>query len=656
MFKRLCSSILLYTIILFLSAGCAMPASILPATPTTIVLPTPMILSTNTPIIEPTATAEPEPTVEIKAQEEENQIRDEIVIGSKEYTKQLILGQMLVLMLEEAGYQVVDKTGLGGSTAVRHAIEEGEIDLYIELTGTALSVYHELSASALPPDLERTYTLAKDLDKSKQLIWLDGAYFNNPYTLIVREEMIDAGITTIEELAADINKNDSPWTICVETEFYGRQQDGLFAMLKRYEFEFKEEKIQVLELDQLYEQLRNENCDISQGFATDGRISAWGFHKLEDTLNFFPFYSPAPVIRQEKLEQYPELEELLGRIGAHLDDERMSQLNARVDIGADGELMSGDEESVEMVAHDFLSRSGLLSNRPQIVVGSQEDTQQLLLGQMLILMLAEEGYDVVDKTGLGEPSTLRTALKSGKIDLYWEYTGTALSLFHEIPANSLAHDKEGALAQASSLDERHYNIIWLKPAEFNYTFTLIMREEMFKSEPKIETLDELASYMNENDAPFTICVPSEFYGRERDGLFALEKHYEFSFKNNNILVTSLEESYTGLRDEECEVGVGYHTDGELDSWDFYSLTDNQNFFFPNVAAPVIRKDALDKHPTLNPLLSKVTPYLDQMTMSKLNAQVILGADGEFDSGDEESIKSVAEVFLCEKGLLMVNCE
>ncbi len=655
--------ILVCMVIFFLLVGCNMPTSILPATATTIRLPTPITLPTNTPIIDPTATTiKLEPTIEIEEKEEEkeeeSQIREEIIVGSKEYTKQLILGQMLLLMLEETGYKVIDKTGLGGSTVVRHAIEQGEIDLYIELTGTALSVYHELSASALPPDLERTYVLAKDLDKSNDLIWLDHGYFNNTYTLMVSEKMIEAGITTIEELADDINKNDSPWTICVETEFYGREQDGLFGMLKRYDFEFKEEQIRILELNQLYEQLRNGNCDISEGFATDGRIRAWGFYNLEDTLNFFPFYSPAPVIRQDKLEQYPELEEILGRIGGHLDDKTISQLNARVDIGPDGEFMSGDEESIEMVARDFLSRSGLLFNRPQLVIGSQEGVQELLLGQMLILMLAEEGYDVVDQTGLGEPSTLRTALKSGTVDMYWEYTGVALSLFHEMPIKSLSRETDGAFIQASSLDERHYGMIWLEPAQFDYSFALLMNEEMNKdiidSDVKIKTLDELAEYMNENDAPFTICVPSEFYGREMDGLFALEEHYEFSFKNENIVVTSLDESYIGLRDGECEVAVGYNTDGRLHSWGFYDLTDSQDFFLPNAVAPVMSKETLDRHPTLKPLLSKVSPYLDQITMSDLHAQITLGKDGEFDSGDEKSVEDVAEVFLCEHNLL-TNC-
>ena len=637
---------------MLLCVGCNIPATWRPPTSSPVTLPTPMTLPTATSTFTPEPV--PEPTASIEDLDGldgavPTSARSSIVISSKEYTQQLILGQMLLLMLDEAGYDVVDQTGLGGSRMVRSALENGEIDLYMELTGTALSVYHELSASALPPDPERTYLLAKDLDKSQGITWLDRGYSNNTYRLIVPQEIIDEGIVSIEDLANYMNQNDSPLTICIESEFYGRQQDGLFPMLKRYGFSFKEENILVMELDQLYEELRKGNCDISEGFATDGRISAWGFHYLKDTLDFFPFYSPAPVIRQEVLDQYPELEELLGRLGAHLNDETMIQLNARVDIGADGELGSGDEESVEMVARDFLRRSGLLANRPQIVVGSQKDTQQLLLGQMLVLMLAQEGYDVVDKTGLGEATTLRAALESGEIDLYWEYTGNALSLFHEMPAHSLPTNKYAAMAQASSLDKLHYDLVWLEPADFNYTFTLMMQQEI--AEAEIDTLQALAKYMNQNNAPFTICVPTEFYGRETDGFFALEKHYQFSFKNENISVGTLSESYQGLRDGECEVAVGYNTDGRLDSWGFDNLADTNHFFPLEIAAPVIRQEVLTEHPTLKSFLSKVSPYLDNRTMSKLNARVDLGPDGELDSGDEESVKSVAKIFLCDHELL-----
>ncbi len=75
---------------------------------------------------------------------------------------------------------------------------------------------------------------------------------------------------------------------------------------------------------------------MSEGFSTDGRINAWGFYNLEDTLNFFPVYNPAPVVLQDLLTAYPEVEALLNQLGQHLDNDAMSQLNARVDIGPDG--------------------------------------------------------------------------------------------------------------------------------------------------------------------------------------------------------------------------------------------------------------------------------------------------------------------------------
>ena len=103
-----------------------------------------------------------------------------IRIGSTELNEQVLLGKLLVVLLQEAGYPVEDQTSMGGSRTVRSATENGDIDLYPEYTGTALSIYHELPQDALPDSAARSYELAKSLDASLGLVWLPPAAINNP--------------------------------------------------------------------------------------------------------------------------------------------------------------------------------------------------------------------------------------------------------------------------------------------------------------------------------------------------------------------------------------------------------------------------------------------------------------------------------------------
>ena len=243
-----------------------------------------------------------------------------IRIGSKEFSEQLLLGKMLVMFLQAAGYPVEDQTATGGSLAVRSALTENEIDIYPEYTGTALSVYHNLPSDALPNSPDRAYELARSLDAPLGLVWLDPAQINNTYTLMVRQELIEQGVTTLTDLADYMNDNDAPLKLCVESEFYSRP-DGLSGLQTVYDFAFSEENILVMEANETYNNLRNSTCDVAEGYSTDGRIQAWGFTNLADPLAFFPFYNPTPVARQEILDAYPEIADLINGLWATLDNE-----------------------------------------------------------------------------------------------------------------------------------------------------------------------------------------------------------------------------------------------------------------------------------------------------------------------------------------------
>ncbi|MCB0139284.1 MAG: hypothetical protein KDE50_05185, partial [Caldilineaceae bacterium] len=317
-----------------------------------------------------------------------------IRVGSRDFTEQLILGQILVQALRQAGFEVVDNTGLGGTNSAHDALKAGEVDIIWDYIGTILSESHGVPPVALPTDPQVGFEMVASLDlRNNNLIWMVPSAFNDTYTLMVSSESFDPAIQTMDDLATFMNANDAPLKLCVENEFYSRG-DGLFSLQDHYGFAFQEANIEIVAYDQLYEGLRSGLCDVAEGFSTDGRIAAWGFRNLADSGQFFPAYNASPIMRADVLEQYPELRELLDALGPQLDNDTMTQLNARVDLGADGERNTGDEETVEDVAISFLAGTNGATEEnagPTIAVGSRDFTEQLLLGQILVTVLQDAG-------------------------------------------------------------------------------------------------------------------------------------------------------------------------------------------------------------------------------------------------------------------------
>lgn len=574
-----------------------------------------------------------------------------IRIGSKEFTEQLLLGKLLVLLLRDAGYEVEDMTGMGGTTQIRQAIEADEIDIYPEYTGTATSVHHGIPVTALPTTAQRAYALARSLDAPAGLTWLEPMSFNNTYTLMVTQDLVDQGISTIDELAVYMNANDAPLTICIETEFYARP-DGLDGLQALYGFAFTEENIFVVEASETYLKLRNGECDVAEGFATDGRINAWGLINLEDTLAFFPFYNPAPVVRKEVLDLNPELAGLINQLSRLLDGNVMSELNARVDIGPDGRLASGDEESLEDVAYSFL-RANRLVALPEIAVSvaNPEDAHHTVIAEMLMLLLGDVGYQVVDKTELGGGLVVRQAILNGDVDLYVESVVTALTEYHNLPMTALPTTADRAYALAQTLDEPNA-IRWLDRMSYNETYGIITSEAL--AAEQIESLDDFALYMIANDAPATICMDNEFYASTFNGLQALETLYGFTFKPENILLMDGDDIYNSLAEGECTVAAASNLDALARGYTV--LADPLEFFLNFGSAPIIRGEILEQNPDLMPLIQSLTNLLDDETAGELDQRIELGPDGEEDSGDEQSAAAVAVDFLVANGLIAPPAE
>ena len=256
-----------------------------------------------------------------------------VTVGSKEFTEQLILGQIAILALEHNGIPTVDETGLGGTVIAREALESGDIDLYWEYTGTGLITIHGFDEAITYPD--ECYEVVSQIDRDEyDLIWLDYTPFDNTYAVMMRQDDADAlGISTISDLAEAINEGvEAPdpgtWVFGSNHE-YSTRDDGYPGLLEHYDFAF--DSVDVMDYGILYSALRDGDIAASMAFATDGRIPAFGLVVLEDDLQYHPVYNCAPVVRKEVLDAAPQIADILNPIAAALDVEAMSNLNMMVD-------------------------------------------------------------------------------------------------------------------------------------------------------------------------------------------------------------------------------------------------------------------------------------------------------------------------------------
>ncbi len=269
-------------------------------------------------------------------------------VGSKEFTEQLILGQITLQVLEGAGATVNDETGLVGSTVVREALVAGDIDMYWEYTGTGWLTH--LGNDAPVTGSQEQFDAVKEADAANNIAWLEPAPFNNTYAIALASETADElGLTTMSDLAAYAAENADGATLCGAAEFLGRD-DGLPGLEAAYGFEFSD--VSELELGLVYTSIdAGDPCVFGEVFATDGRIAGLGLTVLEDDENFFPSYLPALNVRQEVLDANPALADLFAPVAAALDNDTMTALNARVDV---------DGEEPEDVAAAFLEEEGLM--------------------------------------------------------------------------------------------------------------------------------------------------------------------------------------------------------------------------------------------------------------------------------------------------------
>ena len=271
-------------------------------------------------------------------------VAGKVTIGSKNFTEQLVLGELMAQVIEaDTGLWVDRRFNLGGTMICHGALANGQIDLYAEYTGTGLTAILEEEVISDP---DRALEIVREQYLRRfQAEWLGPFGFNNTYAVTVRgSDARGNGWKTISDLEPDASSLRAGFT----AEFAERA-DGYPGLRTAYGFAFGE--VRDFDPALMYEAIANNEVDVICAFATDGRIAAFKLQPLVDDRGFFPPYHAAPVVRSKFLAVHPEVRGALDALAGVLDDASMQRLNYEVDE---------KKRSPREVAREFLVSCGLL--------------------------------------------------------------------------------------------------------------------------------------------------------------------------------------------------------------------------------------------------------------------------------------------------------
>ncbi|PZA08927.1 MULTISPECIES: ABC transporter substrate-binding protein [unclassified Meiothermus] len=283
-----------------------------------------------------------------------------------------------------------------------------------------------------------------------------------------------------------------------------------------------------------------------------------------------------------------------------------------------------------------------LAQKGPVVVGSKIDTEGAVLCQMTKLVLEAGGFRVSDRCSFGPTAVVRKALLSGEIDLYPEYTGTAVTQF--FPGEKIdARNAAQAYAKAKQLDAKN-GVVWLAAAPANNTWAIAVPKALADKE-NLKTIADFARYVNAGK-PVKLAASQEFVDRD-DALKAFEKVYGFKLKPEQLLIlpggnTTQTEQAAAQGTSGVNAAMAYGTDGGIAALGLVALTDPQGAVAVYQPALTVRKAVADKYPEIARLMNPIFAALDEATLSSLNAQVAVGGKNPAD---------VARGYLQGKGLL-----
>ncbi|XKG90263.1 ABC transporter substrate-binding protein [Vreelandella venusta] len=271
-----------------------------------------------------------------------------VVVSSKIDTEGAVLGELIIQTLERNNIDTQDRLQLGGTSVVRSALQAGEVDLYPEYTGNG-AFFFDMTDSPVWNDAADAYQTVKERDAEQGLVWLQPASANNTWAMSIRQDVAEANrLVTLDDLAAYLAEGGE-FKFAASAEFVESPQ-ALPAFQEAYGFELSGDQLLVLSGGNTAATMRaaaqqTSGVNGAMTYGTDGGLSALGLVVLEDAKGVQPVYQPAPVVREEVLEAYPQMEALLNDIFATLDLVTLQKLNA--DVAVNG--LSPDK-----VASDYL--------------------------------------------------------------------------------------------------------------------------------------------------------------------------------------------------------------------------------------------------------------------------------------------------------------
>lgn len=281
-----------------------------------------------------------------------------VVIGAKNFTEQVVLGEMLAQEIEAVGKEKVERRFyLAGSYLCHQALVSGRIDAYVEYTGTALTA---ILKQPVAKDKQTVFgTVARLYEERYKVKVEPGLGFEDTFAIVVRgADAKRLGLANISQLATvePISQNREgfttgsaakAWRLGVGYEFQARP-DGLEGLQKAYGLEFARPR--VMDLGLLYRALGVGQVDVIAGNSTDGPIRALGFTVLADDRHYFPPYEAVPLVREDSLKMHPEIQVAMDRLAGKVNAEEMQAMNDAVD---------GKHEDVGEVVRRFRASKGL---------------------------------------------------------------------------------------------------------------------------------------------------------------------------------------------------------------------------------------------------------------------------------------------------------
>ncbi len=283
--------------------------------------------------------------------------------------------------------------------------------------------------------------------------------------------------------------------------------------------------------------------------------------------------------------------------------------------------------SISAWATGVSDKGEMMEMKGPITIASKFDTEGALLGNMMVLVLKDAGFEVVDKTELGATDIVRKALESGEVDMYPEYTGNGAWFFTGDNVGKEWYSREGALAAVRKFDKEQFDMEWLEPAPANNTWAIAMRGDIAKAEGLV-TLSDFAAYVNAG-GEVKLAGSEEFVSRP-DSLPAFQEAYGFELSSEQLVVlaggnTAMTEGAAARGTDGVNTAMAYGTDGALAMLGLVVLEDNLGVQLVYEPAPRVRSETLAMYPEIADILNPVFTTLDLVTLQKLNG--LISVDG-----------------------------